>query len=206
MQYQGAGSPLLCLRPHLIGYGLTDSPKDAYTLRDFLDFTHELVGALRIKRAHFIGHSLGGRICLDYAFHHPERVDRIIAIAPMGLVKLSLLGYLIGTIAWVYRRLASRKQPYPVLRLDAPPGNSLTLADRLGHIDKPVLIAWGKRDIYLPVYQAMKAHKLLRNSRLEIFPRCGHAPQKEASETFNKLAMDFLAEDEKSPQCSPRLT
>lgn len=41
-----------------------------------------LLDSLRITRATLIGLSLGGRIAIDFALAHPERVDRLVLVAP----------------------------------------------------------------------------------------------------------------------------
>jgi len=43
-----------------------------------------LMGALNIHRADFLGHSDGATIAMIFAALYPERVDRVIAIAPYG--------------------------------------------------------------------------------------------------------------------------
>ncbi|MFO1038525.1 MAG: acetoin dehydrogenase dihydrolipoyllysine-residue acetyltransferase subunit [Geminicoccaceae bacterium] len=45
----------------------------------------EVMHALHIKRAHFVGHSLGGAISLDMALNHPELVATATLVCPAGL-------------------------------------------------------------------------------------------------------------------------
>jgi pimeloyl-ACP methyl ester carboxylesterase len=47
----------------------------AMAVRDFLD-------ACGIERAHLIGNSMGGRVALEVGFRFPERVERIVGLAP----------------------------------------------------------------------------------------------------------------------------
>jgi 3-oxoadipate enol-lactonase len=42
---------------------------------------HALVEHLDLGRASFVGNSMGGRIALEYAFAHPEVVDRLVLVA-----------------------------------------------------------------------------------------------------------------------------
>lgn len=182
------------LAPDIIGFGLSDKSKGIYRLADFINFTRDFISALQLERTHLIGHSLGARICLDFAFHFPERVDKLVLIALWGLGRLSPLGYLVGIIAWASRKLAFKRKPYPSVQPDETERSTQALLSRLERIDVPSLIVWGRRDMYIPVRQALKAYELLRNSRLEIFTHCGHAPQREDSQRFNKLVLDFLAQ------------
>jgi 4,5:9,10-diseco-3-hydroxy-5,9,17-trioxoandrosta-1(10),2-diene-4-oate hydrolase len=67
------------------------------------------------------------------------------------------------------------------------------LISKLGTITVPALIFWGQQDRILPLAHAYIAMKKIPNARLHIFDRCGHMPQLEHPEDFNKLVLDFLA-------------
>ncbi|MFW6131241.1 MAG: alpha/beta fold hydrolase [Candidatus Aminicenantaceae bacterium] len=54
------------------------------------------------------------------------------------------------------------------------------------------LIVWGENDKVIPVSQAYKGKELIKNSTLHIFEQCGHIPQVEYFEEFNRLVQDFL--------------
>lgn len=57
----------------------------------------------------------------------------------------------------------------------------------------PTLIIWGSRDFVVPLAHAYAAQKLIPNSEVRIMERCGHMPQVERPEEFNRLVLDFLA-------------
>jgi len=67
------------------------------------------------------------------------------------------------------------------------------LADNLPAITTPTLIVWGQQDTYRPVAHAYVARDKIPNSELHIFDPCGHIPQLERPEDFNKLLLEFLA-------------
>jgi 4,5:9,10-diseco-3-hydroxy-5,9,17-trioxoandrosta-1(10),2-diene-4-oate hydrolase len=69
-----------------------------------------------------------------------------------------------------------------------------TLLSRLNTITAPTLVVWGKEDRIIPVAHARVAAAKIPGARLEIFDRCGHMPQLEHSDKFNKLVLDFLVE------------
>lgn len=64
----------------LRGHGLSTMPLQGYTTRDHSADLLGLLDALNIKRAHLVGHSLGGAICLHFATLHPDRVQSLCLI------------------------------------------------------------------------------------------------------------------------------
>jgi pimeloyl-ACP methyl ester carboxylesterase len=63
---------------------------------------------------------------------------------------------------------------------------------RLPEIEIPTLVVWGLKDRIVPVEAAIGYHRLIPDSRLEIFERTGHVPQMERPARFNALLDDFL--------------
>jgi pimeloyl-ACP methyl ester carboxylesterase len=68
------------------------------------------------------------------------------------------------------------------------------LSKRLNTINAPTLVVWGRDDRIIPVAHAQIAVDKVPGARLEIFDHCGHMPQLEQPDRFNKLVLDFLAE------------
>ncbi len=65
---------------------------------------------------------------------------------------------------------------------------------RLEEIGVPTLIVWGRNDRVVPVPAALSYEKRIGdNAELVIFDRCGHVPQIERPERFNRLLEGFLA-------------
>ncbi|HSS03920.1 MAG TPA: alpha/beta fold hydrolase [Solirubrobacterales bacterium] len=64
--------------------------------------------------------------------------------------------------------------------------------DRLPEIEIPTTVVWGLKDRIVPVEAAIGYHRLIADSRLEIFERTGHLPQLERPSRFNALIDEFL--------------
>lgn len=64
--------------------------------------------------------------------------------------------------------------------------------DRLPEIEIPTLVVWGLGDRVVPVEAALGYHRLIPQSRLEIFERTGHVPQLERPVRFNALLDEFI--------------
>ncbi|SDH70592.1 alpha/beta fold hydrolase [Pseudomonas panipatensis] len=73
--------------PDLPGYGASDKPETDYTLDFFVAAVSGLLDALDIPRCTLVGNSLGGAIALKLALDQPQRVARLVLMAPGGLME-----------------------------------------------------------------------------------------------------------------------
>jgi pimeloyl-ACP methyl ester carboxylesterase len=64
---------------------------------------------------------------------------------------------------------------------------------RLTEIEIPTLVVWGLKDRIVPVEAAIGYHRLIPESRLELFERTGHVPQMERPARFNQLLDAFIS-------------
>jgi pimeloyl-ACP methyl ester carboxylesterase len=55
------------IAPDVVGFGRSDKSKSIYGIDDFVNYLWGFVSALNIERMHLAGHSLGGRIALEFA-------------------------------------------------------------------------------------------------------------------------------------------
>ncbi len=60
-------------------------------------------------------------------------------------------------------------------------------------METPTLIIWGGRDLVVPVTHAYAARELIPHAEVRIMEGCGHMPQLERPQQFNRLVVDFLA-------------
>src|SRR6188474_1328003 len=78
-EFTGLQSRYRVVRYDARGYGRSGPADTAFRAHDDL---LALMDALKLSRATLIGLSLGGRIAIDFALAHPERVDRLVLAAP----------------------------------------------------------------------------------------------------------------------------
>ena len=81
-----AGAGYRAITVDLKGHGLSDKPSDPrqYSLDAMVDHVLEVMDALELRRAHLIGHSLGGAIAAELALRATTRVRSLALIAPVG--------------------------------------------------------------------------------------------------------------------------
>jgi pimeloyl-ACP methyl ester carboxylesterase len=80
-----AAQRLRVIAPDLPGFGETDNPED-HSLAYRRDFVLELMDALGIARASLVGHSQSGRIALELACRHPERIAKAVIVGTGSLL------------------------------------------------------------------------------------------------------------------------
>ena len=71
---------------------------------------------------------------------------------------------------------------------------SSQLAHRLGELQMPALLAWGRQDPIFPLAHAERAVGLIPNGRLDIYEDCGHWPHLEYHDRFNDTVAGFFAD------------
>lgn len=72
--------------PDIVGFGDTERPEDiVYSLRSWTDHVWAFLDALGISETAIVGNSLGGRIALQMATDHPERISRMVLMGSPGV-------------------------------------------------------------------------------------------------------------------------
>lgn len=80
-----AAHGLRVIAPDLPGFGGTDNPQDhsvGYRRR----FVVAFLDALGLERAALVGHSQSGRVVVDIAFSHPQRVSHVVVLGTGSLL------------------------------------------------------------------------------------------------------------------------
>jgi pimeloyl-ACP methyl ester carboxylesterase len=178
--------------PDLLGYGQSDKNEDGYLISDFANSIMAFTDALGIEHPFMIGHSLGGRVCLDIALNHPESIRKLILIDTAGFSRLALWGSFLGTAAWAIRRVLKRPQPYPRFLAEAGGDFHWRCLDRMPGLKVSTLIIWSRHDPYYSLDGAVKAKKMAPQVELKVFPGYGHAPHRKHRELFHNLILGFL--------------
>ncbi len=109
------------IRFDLPGSGLSlPDPAADYTDARSIQLLLALMDHLGLQRASIVGHSIGGRIAWTFAATHPERVDRLVLVAPDGFASP---GFAYGAAPKVPRLLGLMRYvlPKPLLRMNLAP-------------------------------------------------------------------------------------
>ncbi len=72
------------------GHGRSDKPDSSYSMEEIQTDLRAALDALGVKESFIlIGHSFGGAVAAEFAFQHPDRLDKLILMATAGEFKLN---------------------------------------------------------------------------------------------------------------------
>lgn len=77
-----------CYAIDMLGCGFTDKPDKPYDIAAYMDHVLAFMDVVGLERASFIGVSLGSWVAVRLALAHPGRVEKLVLIAPPGLLPL----------------------------------------------------------------------------------------------------------------------
>ncbi|HEY97383.1 MAG TPA: alpha/beta fold hydrolase [Dehalococcoidia bacterium] len=178
--------------PDLLGFGQNERNSEGYYLSEFCTFVLGFMDSLGLERPALVGHSFGGRVCLDMALKHPENVGKLVLADAAGLGKVSRVGTTLLTGFWVARKLFRIPQPFPKFLAREGDDPNWACVDELPNLKMPTLIIWKRYDLYYPLYIARRAADLIPEARLVILPGYGHAPHGRTNREFNRHLLEFL--------------
>jgi pimeloyl-ACP methyl ester carboxylesterase len=170
---------------------------------------------------HLVASSLGGKVVVEYAIRHPDRVARLVLLGPAGMgdveqlpivegVRRHDLRALIDSVFCNPRRVDPGLVAYYRLRFSDRrwrAGLLRTIRGTMGHcvrhhladVRQPTLVVCGREDRIADPRVAAAAARDLPRGRFLLVPRCGHAPQMERPGLINRLVVSFLADGRAHP-------
>jgi pimeloyl-ACP methyl ester carboxylesterase len=159
--------------------------------------------AADLGRVDVAGHSLGGLAAAELAAGRPQRVRRLVLVAPAGIpCNRSIVGRA-GPLAGA---LYDIRDSLPMVALDALRAGPRSLAhgvalvssrdlrNELPAVRAPVLLVWGEGDYLVPHRLAGEWQRALPSSRLVLLS-CGHVPMLEAPGEVARSIIAFLDEE-----------
>ncbi|MCW8193206.1 alpha/beta fold hydrolase [Proteobacteria bacterium 005FR1] len=208
----------------LPGFGRSDKPADAqYNLDFFVSNLVLLLDAIGVERCTLLGNSLGGAIALGTALTHPEKVEKLILMAPGGVeeretyfqmegIKRMVEEYGAGPMNIEKMRKVMSLQLFDSSQLQdklleervavavTQPANLFStmmvpnMTERLAELVCPILGFWGANDKFNPPSGTFKVLDHAKNARFTLLNRCGHWVQVEHEALFNRQCLEFLEE------------
>lgn len=190
------------------GGGTQTAP--APDLRALTDDVAEVLDALGIRRAHFVGLSYGAWVAAGMSLHHPARVASTSLLEPAATLNPIRPAYLLGFAASLVRRsprrwkhlFARRPSDDLIALLDASrrywpaaPLPTVFSDDDLASLEGPVQVILGGRSTTSdPDRDRRRVAEVLPGARLAVVPDAGHIVSVDDPAAVNALLLEFLAD------------
>jgi pimeloyl-ACP methyl ester carboxylesterase len=165
---------------------------------------------IRVGRVHLCGICVGGAIALLFAAQNPSRVGQIVTAGTccFGEEKMSSRALklyprpedlpdnwsqeLAKHHGEEYARNLYRIFYQAIRDENGYPFKGYDLRPILPAVKSPVLVIYGDNDNLFDIEQALAMYRQLRRARLCVIPNCGHLPNEERHEDFNREVLRFF--------------
>lgn len=197
----------------LPGHGKSALPPTAWRTIDFTNCVLKVMDLLDLRTPDLIAHSFGGRVAIQLASLHPEKVGRLVLVDSAGVIPPRPLKFKLkvatakvakflakygGSIGenlrkYIYSKVASKDYMSA-----GPLRDSFVLVVRddltglMPTIKSPTLLVWGENDLDTPVASGKTMHQLIPGSELVVLEHAGHFSYLDQSNRFNLLVRRFL--------------
>lgn len=188
--------------PDLPGFGLSDKPRRTLTVRQLADALAAWMQVIGVKRAAFIGNSLGCEVLVELAIRHPHLVDRLVLQGPTpdpdarSLVRQIAGFFLIApferwSLAWVALVDYARGGIGRYIRtLHSMVDNRI--GGKALRVAQPALVVWGRRDYIVPYRFVESLADALPRGRLVVIPGAAHGINYSHPKAFTAVLLPFL--------------
>ncbi|OGH29011.1 MAG: hypothetical protein A3E40_00475 [Candidatus Levybacteria bacterium RIFCSPHIGHO2_12_FULL_37_9] len=192
--------------------GLTEKIDKPWNINDYVEWLKQKIDNQKVNnlttsnvadaikqfnnKVILIGHSNGGRIALNFAIKHPEKLEKLILIDSAGIYRNNLVirfkRMLFKSISKVGKKFSSSQKLKNILykivgESDYKNANpimkqtmlNLINSDKslsLNKVTVPTLIIWGENDQTTPLSDGKLMNKLIKNSKLNIVDNAKHSP------------------------------
>jgi pimeloyl-ACP methyl ester carboxylesterase len=195
---------------------------------DLSSWLNEVLDGLAIAQPHILGHSYGGWLALNFALSAPERIKRLILLAPAGLQPLVSQFWLRGMPAMLFPCRSFIGKFMKWMTVEGFAVNELFVEqflvgmknfrhrpyirvlptvftdDELRQIEAHTLLLIGEEEVIYkkPKAAVKRAEQLIQNIEAEMIPNSSHGLPMEQAELVNKHILGFLNREQEIVQQS----
>lgn len=197
------------------GFGKTTFPQKNLTIYDYAKVFNDFINDNNLYNQIILGHSFGGRLIILLTSLYHQRFKKIILMDSAGIKNFSLkksfkkyLYKLLKKLAFLFKN----KEKYLKKLLSIFGSNDFknidvnmhktfinivntNLIKDIPNIKNETLIIWGINDLETPYKDALKFHKLIKNSFLIPIQNCGHFPYLDYAYLTNNIIYEYLKEE-----------
>ncbi|HKA03137.1 MAG TPA: alpha/beta hydrolase [Acidimicrobiales bacterium] len=203
--------------PEHPGSGQSTGLDELHDLWDLVLHYNDVLDALDVRDAAVVGHAFGGMVAAELAANNPDRVSRLVLIAPFGLWRddapiPDMAAIPPARLPEVI--LADPNSPLAAFltpRFDDPdalfqaamrmasilhfiwPIPDKGLSRRIHRVRAPTLLVWGTKDGLVPPVYAEEFTSRLRTAEVVMIDDAGHIPQLEQPDAVQARVLAFLS-------------
>lgn len=204
--------------PDLRGYGESSVTDGVYRMDVFARDLVSLMDSLEISKANFLGHSMGGYVCLALARRYPKRINGLGMIASQAAadtderrkgryatVEQVLRNGVESIAETMAQKLSVNETLQPTLidiirsaSTQAVIGSLKGMAERddmlpyLPLIEIPTLVIGGRADTLISIERSREMAEILSYCTLVEFPEASHMPMMEDPESTARAILGWL--------------
>ena len=205
------------IAPDFPGFGKSSEPSFPFSIEDYADFVAALLKELGVTKAHIIGHSHGGRTCLELATEdYGFEIGKVVLIDSAGIpvkkklskrMKIRTYKILKGVVSF-----APVKKLFPnalnklkkkfgsadyaaasdIMRQSMVKVLPCDYTNKLSVIKNPTLLIWGENDNDTPLSCAKVLEKGIGDCGLVTIPKAGHFSFAEAPALTANVLKSFF--------------
>ncbi len=201
----------------LLGYGRSARPADAaYSIAEEAQYVEDFIAQRGLEKVDLVGWSMGGWVTMRVALDQPERIGRLVLCNAAGIrfvPSFTIFDFeptTIPAVQHLYRLLMPQPTDLPDFlardmvskfkRLNWVVDRSARsmfrgddlLDGKLGALQMPTLIIWGKQDHLIPLATGISLHEQIPQSVLEIYDGCGHLAPGQCASRIAPRMVDFF--------------
>jgi len=188
--------------PDLPGHGRSGKPERPLGIPGLAEALQAWMEAVGLRRAAFVGNSMGCQIVAELAARHPETVDRLILVGPVTDPETRTVRQHLPR--FLKTAFAERLSLAALMIADFFRAGPRRLADearfmfqdpierKLPEIDTPALVVRGEKDSVVPQRWAEEVAGRLGTDRLLVIPGEGHALNYSAAGELLRRIRPFL--------------
>lgn len=190
----------------LPGFGLSEEPKEAWTLYDYADMVNSFVKDLNMNNPILIGHSFGGKISICYALKYKTK-KLVLLASPFEkkitkpTFKMKVFKFLKKTpfANFAKRHMGSTdyRNASNMMRNILVKHVNLDLKEELKKIKCPTLLIWGTKDEAVDYEDALRLEKLIPDAGLVTYEGCTHYAYLERLNQTISVLDSFIGSDKK---------
>ena len=201
------------------GFNGTERPDWISTITDVAHFNLEMIQVLGLENYILMGSSMGGWLSAEMAAMDHGNLKALVLIDAAGVrpVKGEIAEiFMVSANTRAGQRFFATSQVpnYESLTQEPTPEQLLvehsnremasrlcwkpylhnpSLPHYLKKVTTPALVVWGKQDAITPLECGEMYQQALPNASLKVIDQCGHSPQEEKPQEFNKGVTEFLS-------------